>query len=90
MNARAGVTRTEGSMTRNAEQSILTWHPSTAIARRLGIGRASVYSVLGKPQVVAALSSTQQLTLPPATQTSDRPLQLVCYPARNQPNGLAM
>ncbi len=74
MNARAGMTRTEGSMTRNPEQSILTWHPSTAIARRLGIGRASVYCVLGEPQIAAALSSTQELTLHPATQTSDRPL----------------
>jgi len=74
MNARANVIRTEGSMTRNAEQSILAWHPSTAIARRPGIERASVYCVPGKRQVTAALSSTQKLTLHPATHTSDRRL----------------
>jgi len=48
MSARAGVTRTEDSMTRNAEQSIPTWHPSMAIARRLGIGPVSVYCLLGR------------------------------------------
>jgi len=85
MNARADVIRTKGSVTRNAEQSILAWHPSTAIARRLGTGRASVYCVPGQRQVTAALSSTRKLNLHPATQTLDRPLVVRKVRARWMP-----
>jgi len=74
MNARADVIRTERSMTRDAEQSMLAWHPSTAIARRSGVERASLYCMLGKPQAATALFSTQELTLHPGTHTSDCPL----------------